>query len=120
MVLLSNEPVYFDYSDTPRGLRAIVARFSDAVDTRFVFVAPATSSLKSDTWTAWIEPNAVTNDAGVEGKLLRGIEYSKIVGPRSPPMIRYKVMRFNEFLKTNTPDSSPPALIEGERCPSRS
>jgi len=115
-VLSSNEPVYYNYSDTPYRLRAIVARFSDAVDTRFVFIAPAKTSLKSDSWTTWIAPSAVTNDHDVETKILRGIEYDKSAGNTSLPVIRYKLMRFNDFLATVTPGSSPPTLVEGQQC----
>jgi hypothetical protein len=114
--LASSEPVYYDYAAVPKRLRAIVVRFSDSKELRFVFDVPSGNNLKFDAWSNWYRASGVTEDQRVEGMILRGMSYERTEPPESGPLIRYRVMQFNDFLKTVGKKSDPPEMIEGSRC----
>jgi hypothetical protein len=58
----------------------------------------------------------VTENERVETMIRKGKAYERTEPPESSPLIRYRIMQFNDFLKTVTKKSDPPALVEGSRC----
>ena len=114
-VFASKEPVYYHYAETPRRLRALVARFSDAEQTSFIYEPPA--KLRLDAWSSWMAPTAVSTDSRIEARLQRGIAYTTGVSEGPVPRIRYRLMKFVDYLATVKRKDAPLRLLEGESCP---
>jgi hypothetical protein len=114
--LASSQPVYYSYAAVPKRLRAIVVRFSDSKELTFVFDVPSRKNLKFDAWSSWYRASGVTENQRVEGMILRGMSYERTEPPESGPLIRYRIMQFNDFLKTVRKKTDPPELLEGSRC----
>lgn len=114
--LASNEPVFYEYAAEPNRVRAIVVQFLDAKKVRFVFDVPPRKDLQFDAWSSWQKASGVTENERVETMIRKGKAYERTEPPESSPLIRYRMMQFNDFLKTVTKKGDPAALVEGGRC----
>ena len=96
-VTASDQPVFESYAGPPTDIVGIVVFLASARDTRFIFVLP--QSLSAASWSQWEGARFSTKNDRVPGFLMRGMEVPDKASPStSAPRIRYRLMRFNEYL----------------------
>jgi hypothetical protein len=96
-VTTGNQPVFELYAGPPREIVGVVVFLASARDTKLIFAPPR--SLPTDSWTPWEVARFSSTSDRVQGALLRGVDIpDKSLPAHDAPRMRYRLMRFNEYL----------------------
>jgi len=110
----SGEIIYYRGVDNPT---AIVAHTINDKNIRFIFNFNRNIKYKKEEWSSWQFPDAITTDENYDQNIFLNKKSSSNANSKLQPSIRYKVMKFNDYLKISRKYGQPHLVSEVESCP---